>query len=157
MDLTVREIQVADAFAAAQLSAQFGYPADAAVMERRIQTLDRSVRAVLVACSNGQVIGWIDVCEVHHLQSGAYAEIGGLVVSEACRNHGIGAQLVASAERWACGRGLPRVVVRSQIARDDAHRFYLREGYQRTKTSAVFTKEMQQPATQSASSPDTGG
>jgi GNAT superfamily N-acetyltransferase len=145
MNLTVRNIQVADACAAAQLSAQFGYPVDAAVMQRRIQTLDSNIRTVLVACSNGGVVGWIDVCEVHHLQSGAYAEIGGLVVSEACRNKGVGAQLVASAEKWACARRLNRMIVRSQVAREAAHRFYVRKGYQRTKTSAVFTKEIKQP------------
>ncbi len=147
MNLTVREIQVVDASAAAQLSAQFGYPVDAAEMQKRIEALDRNLRAVLVACSNGAVIGWIDVGEVHHLQSGAYAEIGGLVVSDACRSKGIGAQLVASAERWACDRGLNRMVVRSQLAREAAHRFYLREGYRHTKTSAVFTKDMKNPAT----------
>jgi hypothetical protein len=27
--------------------------------------------------------------------------------------------------------------------REAAHRFYLREGYERTKTSAVFTKKLQ--------------
>jgi GNAT superfamily N-acetyltransferase len=142
MNFTVREIQVTDAAAAAQLSAQFGYPVDATVMQTRIQLLDRNLRAVLVACSSREVLGWIDVCEVHHLQSGACAEIGGLVVSEACRSKGVGARLVASAERWACARGLSRIVVRSQVAREAAHRFYLREGYQHTKTSLVFTKEI---------------
>jgi hypothetical protein len=34
------------------------------------------------------------------------------------------------------------MLVRSQIKREDAHRFYLREGYVRTKTSVVFTKEL---------------
>lgn len=145
MDVTVRPIEIADASAAAQLSAQFGYPVDAAVMQRRIQTLDRNFRAVLVACVNGAVAGWIDVCEVHHLQSGGYAEIGGLVVSETCRSKGIGAQLVASAEEWACERGLDRVIVRSQVSREGAHRFYLREGYQMAKTSVVFAKEPARP------------
>ena len=134
MDFTVRDIGVADASRVAQLSAQFGYPVDAAVMQKRIQTLDRNRRAVLVACSNDGVVGWIDVCENRSLAVGAYAEIGGLVVSESCRNAGIGAELVASAERWACDRGLNRMVVRSQVAREAAHRFYLREGYRRIKT-----------------------
>ena len=142
----MRDIQDADASAASQLSAQFGYPVDAVVMQRRIQELDRNLRAVLVACSDGGVIGWIDVCEMHHLQSGAYAEIGGLVVSEICRSKGVGAQLVAAAEGWARDRGLHRIVVRSQIAREAAHRFYIREGYRLTKRSAVFTKESKNPA-----------
>lgn len=140
MEVTVRHMEAGDACAAANLSAQFGYPVDSVVMRERIERLDRGVRAVLVACFDGGVVGWIDVCEVHHLQSGGYAEIGGLVVSEACRSKGIGSRLVASAEKWARERGLARVVVRSQAAREAAHRFYVREGYIVTKTSVVFTK-----------------
>jgi GNAT superfamily N-acetyltransferase len=54
------------------------------------------------------------------------------------RGKGIGARLVRAAEEWARSKGIATVLVRSQIAREDAHRFYLREGYERTKTSAVF-------------------
>jgi hypothetical protein len=32
--------------------------------------------------------------------------------------------------------------VRSQIIREDAHRFYLREGYSKVKTSVVFEKPL---------------
>jgi hypothetical protein len=49
---------------------------------------------------------------------------------------------VGRAEQWARERGLNSVVVRSQIAREGAHNFYLREGYARTKTSAGFTKQL---------------
>jgi hypothetical protein len=35
------------------------------------------------------------------------------------------------------------MVVRSQVAREAAHRFYLRHGYERTKTSAVFSKVLE--------------
>jgi GNAT superfamily N-acetyltransferase len=145
MDAVVRRIQVSDASEAARLSAQFGYPVDAAVMQSRIEALDGNCRAVLVACIDDRVAGWIDVCEVHHLQSGGYAEIGGLVVSEECRSRGIGATLLSAAEKWAAERGLNRVVVRSQVKREAAHRFYLREGYRIAKTSVVFTKDVPVP------------
>ncbi len=151
MSLLIRPIQPSDAPAAAHLSAQFGYPVDPAVMEQRIRGLDPS-RAVFVACPEKaclekacleqEVLGWIDVSRAEHLQSGAYAEIGGLVVSEGARGQGIGAELVRAAEQWARERGLVKMLVRSQIARERAHSFYLREGYQRTKTSAVFTKSL---------------
>jgi hypothetical protein len=38
------------------------------------------------------------------------------------------------------------MVVRSQMAREAAHRFYVREGYRQTKTSAVFSKSLGIPA-----------
>ncbi len=140
----MREIESADAAAAAALSAQFGYPVDPAVMVERIQRLPHERHTVLVACHEGDLVGWIDIGVVSHLQSGDYAEIGGLVVSENYRSQGIGARLVAAAERWAEERGLTRVLVRSQIAREGAHRFYLRQGYEHTRKSAVFVKALPQ-------------
>lgn len=142
-ELVLREITAADAAAAAMLSGELGYPVSAEIMERRIESLARSAdHAVYVACAAGEVVGWIDVGVIHHLQAEPRAEIGGLVVSSGARSGGIGRRLVARAEEWAAQRGLTSVVVRSQIAREGAHRFYLREGYQRTKTSAVFTKKL---------------
>lgn len=90
---------------------------------------------------DGEVVGWIDIGITHHLQTEPYAEIGGFVVSSQVRSLGLGRRLLARAEAWAAERGVKRVLVRSQIARERAHQFYLREGYRRTKTSAVFTKE----------------
>ena len=58
------------------------------------------------------------------------------------RSTGVGALLVHRAEQWARERGFDAILVRSQIMREAAHRFYLREGYERTKTSAVFTKKL---------------
>ena len=110
-------------------------------MRNRITSLSAD-RVFYVACLDEEVVGWIDVSLTHHLQSDARAEIGGLVVSSKLRSRGIGRVLVARAEQWALERGLNSVVVRCQIAREDAHSFYLREGYARTKTSAVFTKQL---------------
>jgi len=139
--IVVREIAAADAGAAARLSGELGYPASVETMRQRIESLAGSVdRAVFVACLDEEVVGWIDVGVIHHLQAEARAEIGGLVVASEARGGGIGRRLLARAEEWALERGLAKVVVRSQIAREGAHRFYLREGYERTKTSAVFTK-----------------
>ena len=140
-DLITREIRAEDAAAAAKLSEQLGYPVSPAVMEQRIQSRAGSPdQIVYVACLAGEVVGWIDVSVASHLQSESRAEIGGLVVSSEVRGGGIGRRLLECAEQWARQRGLGSMVVRSQIAREAAHHFYLREGYARTKTSAVFTK-----------------
>ena len=139
----VRAATPDDAETAAQLSGALGYPASAAEMRHRIERLTASSdHGVYVACRGGQVVGWIHVMAVQHMQSEARAEIGGLVVAEGARSAGIGAQLVASAEQWARDAGFAHIVVRSQVAREAAHRFYLREGYARTKTSAVFSKSL---------------
>ena len=142
-ELTVREVRVEDAEAVAQLTGELGYPAAPEMMADRIRTqMAQPGYTVLVACQGAKVVGWIDVRISHHLQSGAAAEIGGLVVSAEVRSLGIGGALLARAEAWAQEQGIARMLVRSQIARERAHRFYLERGYQRTKTSAVFSKQI---------------
>jgi GNAT superfamily N-acetyltransferase len=139
----IRSVTPDDAEDAARLSAELGYPAGLSAMRARIeQLLASSEHGLFMAVKGDRAVGWIHVSATHHLQSDVRAEIGGLVVSAAYRSLGIGAKLVARAEQWARDRGLAGMVVRSQIKREDAHRFYLREGYARTKTSAVFSKEL---------------
>jgi GNAT superfamily N-acetyltransferase len=143
MIASIRAIGPEDADAAMRLSAELGYPADRGTMLRRMQQIagDRN-RAVLVACVDGDVAGWIDLTIEYHLQTEPVALIGGLVVSEAARGRGIGRELCEAAEGWARGRGITRMRVRSNAMRERAHAFYLRDGYSRVKTSAVFEKAL---------------
>lgn len=141
MDVQIRPIETTDASAVAELTGELGYPASVAAMETRVRNFALLTdRIVFVACRNGAVVGWIDIGIVHHLQAEPDGLIGGLVVSQACRNLGLGAKLLLRAEEWVKERGVTKMIVRSQIAREAAHRFYLREGYEQTKTSAVFSK-----------------
>ena len=141
--MTIREARDTDAQAIAELSGQLGYSATAEVIVERL-AFARRLRghALFVAEKDGRVLAWMDLSISHHIQSGAYVEIGGLVVASDARGLGIGARLVRAAEEWARSQGIWTVLVRSQIVREDAHRFYLREGYERTKTSAVFQKRV---------------
>jgi GNAT superfamily N-acetyltransferase len=140
-DIDIRDITPDDAAAAAALSEELGYPVSAQAMRTRIeQLIAGSDHGLFVACRQAQAIGWVHVSAVQHLQADPRAEIGGLVVTASARSAGVGARLLSRAEQWARENGFDSVLVRSQIKREDAHRFYLREGYERTKTSAVFSK-----------------
>jgi GNAT superfamily N-acetyltransferase len=144
---SIRPIEVADAEAAAALCEELGYPVSTGVLERRIRKLDALPdHAVLVACrDDGRLLGWIDISITHHFAVEPYGEIGGLVVLEGFRGAGIGRELLAAAERWVRDHGIGQSLVRSRVVRERAHRFYLREGYVYTKTSAVFVKPLAQP------------
>jgi GNAT superfamily N-acetyltransferase len=63
-----------------------------------------------------------------------------LVVSETARGQRVGSALLAAAEAWAREQGFASMRVRSNIMRERAHRFYLREGYTEKKRQAVFLK-----------------
>lgn len=139
----IRPIQAEDARAAVVLCAQLGYPTDVPVMLARLrQIASDQNRAVLVACIDGAVVGWIDLSVEYHLQSEPAVLIGGLVVAEAARGQGLGRELCHAAENWARGCGITRIRVRSNAIRERAHTFYLRDGYARVKTSAVFEKTL---------------
>lgn len=141
--VVIRAAEPDDAVAVSALSAELGYPVEVTAMRARLERLCAShAHGVFVACEGTVVVGWLHVSAAEHLQADARAEIGGLVVSATARGRRIGAQLVARAEAWAREHGLGAILVRSQVKREDAHRFYLREGYERAKTSAVFTKRL---------------
>ena len=140
----IRRVTSDDAEAVAELSAELGYPVSPETMRQRIaELISINDRVVFVACSaEGKVVGWIDIAITNHLQAEPRAEIGGLVVSSHVRSKGIGRSLMAHAEEWAARRGANKMLVRSRVARERAHRFYEREGYTRIKTSIVFEKEI---------------
>jgi GNAT superfamily N-acetyltransferase len=139
--LTIRRLTVDDAEAAAELSGQLGYSCAVTDLRDRIEELSRADdRVAFAAVVDGQIVGWIDAAMERHLQSPASAVIGGLVVREDTRGLGVGKRLCLEVEEWARNKSVPLVRVRSQIKREDAHRFYLRDGYRKVKTSFVFEK-----------------
>jgi GNAT superfamily N-acetyltransferase len=141
--LSVRLLTTDDAEAAADLCSQLGYPNSPDDLRQRIEDTSRSAdRVALAAVLDGQIVGWIDAAIERHLQSSACAVIGGLVVRDDARGLGIGRRLCLEVEDWARSQSIPVVRVRSQIKREDAHRFYLRDGYSKVKTSLVFEKRL---------------
>ena len=121
--LLIREASLADAPDVCKLSAELGYPAPLDTMRQRIESLTHLTdHSVFIAIVGKEPVGWIHVAIVRHLQAESRAEIGGLVVGNQVRSKGIGRELVARAEQWALQQGVHSVVVRSQIAREGAHR-----------------------------------
>ncbi len=141
--LSIRELTAEDSGAAAELCSQLGYPNSPDDLRQRIEETSRSAdRVAFAAVLDGQIVGWIDAAIERHLQSSACAVIGGLVVRDETRGLGIGRRLCLEVEEWARSQSIPVVRVRSQIKREDAHRFYLRDGYSKVKTSVVFEKRL---------------
>ena len=140
----IRRAELRDAADIAELATQLGYPTDAAAMRPRLEAAlsEPNIRDVLVAERGDRVRGWIEVAIVELLANDPFAEIHGLIVAERERGAGLGALLVAAAETWAAERGMKRMRVRSNVARDRTRTFYERHGYVVTKTSNVFDKVM---------------
>lgn len=137
----VRLATAADASAVARLSAEWGYPASEITTRTRLERLIASAEhRVLVAEVEDNVAGWATGEVRLSLGSEPRVEITGLVVGAAFRRAGIGRLLVARLEAWALERGCPELFLRSNVARPEAHPFYERLGYERTKTQHAYRK-----------------
>jgi GNAT superfamily N-acetyltransferase len=106
-----------------------------AVEETRLRRGD-----VLVAEVDGEVVGLCQVIVFPHFQhaGGWCCEIESVHVRSDLRSRGIGAQLLVAAEALAQERGCYRIQLTSRNVRQDAHRFYLANGY--GQTSQGFKK-----------------
>jgi GNAT superfamily N-acetyltransferase len=92
--------------------------------------LERDDVDAFVAQDNGDILGFVNVEYRSRLNfeppQGWIAE---LVVKEGRRGGGIGKQLLAQAEAAARARGCWSIALESATWRNDAHRFYEREGW----------------------------
>ena len=143
--ICLRKPDTGDEEALAVLCGELGYPSSAQeIGERLSHFLNREDHFVLVATDDSDTpVGWIHAFVAHRLETDAFAEIGGIVVSEEHRGTGIGTQLLGKAEEWARSQKVRAIGVRSNVVRDRAHGFYERAGYKQTKTSHVYQKPLQ--------------
>jgi GNAT superfamily N-acetyltransferase len=128
--LRVREATPVDVEAIAALVSALGYEADPDDVRHRIEALVEAGLPVLVA-EKGGVIGVLttSVTKVLH-RPRPVGRISMLVVDERYRGDGIGAALVAEAEKKLLAMGCGLVEVTSNLRRDRAHAFYERLGYE---------------------------
>jgi len=139
----IRLARASDAPRLAELACELGYPTATQEMKGRLATLKpSSAHAVFVAETAEGVIGWVHVSRNHLLDVPVRAEINGLIVSGSARSRGAGRLLVQAAEAWARKTKCTGINVRSNVIRERAHAFYLREGYEHYKTQKAFRKPL---------------
>jgi GNAT superfamily N-acetyltransferase len=133
----------ADAPALAALAGELGYPTSSEELLGRLAALHPTDAAVFVATdASDQPVGWCHVEMRRTLVEPMSALVLGLVIGEGHRSAGVGVELLTAAERWARARGCRKLVVATRVTRERAHRFYLREGYEVSKTSYFLTKAL---------------
>jgi len=144
IDVGVRRARSTDAAGIAELSGQLGYPATEKQMKARLKDAlkDKDGSCFVAESREGGLSGWIHVSTTPLLEVERRAEVNGLVVDETARSLGAGAQLLAAAEKWARGKRCKSMSVRSNVLRERAHGFYLRNGYEHYKTQKAFRKEL---------------
>lgn len=95
-----------------------------------------------LAVLNDEVVGMIGLHMQFHLHHVNWVgEIQELVVMPQARGHGVGHKLLVWAQEEARVAGAELTELSTSTGRLDAHRFYLREGYQQTHFR--FTKPLE--------------
>lgn len=138
-----RTAKLTDVPAITQLVTELGYPSTTQEMRARLEKLLPDPRHfIAVAVRGDETLGLVAAERRLVLESGESIEIVGLVVAERARKQGIGGILVAAAEDWARGQGVPAMRVRSNVTRTQSHPFYESLGYARKKTQHVYAKQV---------------
>ncbi|MBW4542314.1 MAG: GNAT family N-acetyltransferase [Myxacorys chilensis ATA2-1-KO14] len=133
-EVEIRNACLDDSPAIACLMSQLGYLTFPDEMkERLVAILVDPSYMTFVAEYQKEVVGVIGVgVGRYYEKNGTYGRLLALAVDEKWRSRGIGASLVAEAERWLKKRKVTSIVVNSGKQRSAAHRFYERLGYEET-------------------------
>ena len=146
-DLTIRAGEVTDAPAIAQLMCELGYETTTSEMQMRLERIavDERIR-IFVAVCGGKVCGMIGTLTYPSIEHNDFSgRIVALVINSTMRRRGIGRALITTAEKDFGQRGIRRVALNTQLARQDAHKFYESLGYERN--GFRFTKDLSTVAT----------
>ncbi len=139
--VTIRLPKDSEYQALAELSGQLGYSCNAEEFKRRYEHIKADPAHVLfVAELSGKVVGWVHVRLHRTLIHDQAAEIAALIVDANERGNKIGLRLMEQAESWIRSNGVGKIWLRSNVKREDTHRFYQRLGYDVRKTSHKFEK-----------------
>ena len=139
MQIAIRKASSEDATGIKLLSGQLGYTPDILQTALYIDAInERNDDVIYVAVVKNNVVGWVHTFTTIRLESGLWAEIGGLVVDEDHRSLGIGKLLVDKSKAWCSLKGILVLRVRSNIKRVEAHQFYEKLGFTELKHQKVF-------------------
>jgi GNAT superfamily N-acetyltransferase len=141
--LSIRPARLEDAPALANLATQLGYPSSSVQVEERLRrVLADPNHCVATAVSGDAIAGWVHAYLCCLVESDPHVEVGGLVIDQTYRGIGIGTKLLEKVEEWARENCCGTVSVRSNVNRQQAHKFYLSRGYKLIKSQHAFRKQL---------------
>jgi ribosomal protein S18 acetylase RimI-like enzyme len=134
VDPRIRDAELSDAAELAALACELGYETTSTEMESRLVSILKDPRyKTLVAVNDEKICGMIGTFSASsYLHNDLNGRIIGLIVSRESRRRGLGAQLIAVAEKDFAQRGITRVTLTTRFEREEAHQFYEKLGYART-------------------------
>ncbi len=142
--ILIRSARSGDAQWIAVLCNLLGYPTSEQEVQKRLELLGNDEEHVVYVAylPDEPVIGWVHVHVLKSLVVSSVAILGGLIVNQNYRGRGVGRLLMQHAEQWAKEHNCDTIQVRSNIVRQEAHRFYEKVGYTPFKTQLALQKDL---------------
>jgi predicted N-acetyltransferase YhbS len=142
--ITVRKIKPDDAASVTDLMNQLGYQVNPNNLSKIIKLIleNENSAAIVAVNEQGKVIGCLQILITYRLAEGNYGEIVSLVVDQNERRKGIGKKLVEESITWLIEKGYPKIRVRCNTIRLEAHKFYECLGFAEKKTQKIFEKDI---------------
>lgn len=141
--LLIRKATQKDVCQLAKLMGELGYPTTMHEMESRFLKINSSpLYNTQVAEENGVLLGMIGMLlGFHYEKNENYIRIVALVVDSKHRKQGIGDKLMKKAEEWAKEQGINKIALNSgnRSERNDAHHFYMKQGFEGSATGFYKT------------------
>ena len=97
----------------------------------------------LVAETENKLVAYIHLICTVRIGSDPFVEVAAFVVHSDFRKKGIGKSLVKEAEKWAVERNYKYIRIRSNIIREEAHKYFTQLGFTNLKTQEVFLKQIE--------------
>jgi GNAT superfamily N-acetyltransferase len=138
LEVDIRTARPEDAASLVALCQVLGQAPHPKGVKDSLASPEEARHALLVAVSQGAVVGFVELELRATLGSGRWAEMTALAVEERMRGRGVGSALVEAARAWARSHGLSRLRVRTRNERIAAARFYEQKGFRLSKEQRVY-------------------
>lgn len=139
--VSIRRVSISDYKDIYMLNKELGYLYEEEKVREKIKyIIENKKDIILVAYINNNIIGYIHGSEYELLYSDSLINILGFVVKESYRKNGVGKALIDKLEEIAIEKKYSGIRLVSGIDREDAHRFYERNGYIYRKEQKNFIK-----------------
>lgn len=143
VEISLREVKEKDFKDIYELNKDLGYEYPMERVKGRINyILENTKDMIIIAESDGEVVGYIHGSPYELMYSDSLVNVLGFVVKVKVRSNGVGNMLIGRLEEWAKNNGYAGIRLVSGHDRLGAHRFYENHGYINRKNQKNFVKTL---------------
>lgn len=142
IDFIIRNAEVLDAEDIYYINkTSLGYDYDLDKQRKNLQAvLNDKTQVIFVADIGDKVVGYIHLTSYDVIYTDTYKNCLGLAVDNDYKRMGVGSALLKQGEKWAKENGAVGIRLCSGIERENAHKFYLSQGYVENKLQKNLKK-----------------